>query len=217
MPVANLGQLGIAMSLYEKDNNERLPYAFIEYNSTKFVSWDRLIHPYVSSSSGKNTLRCPADVIPAKEGAPRRTYSMPKHSMNRWNWPPASGNKTGVGLWWAPRGREHAWLGRLNTTNAPPAITAEMIADPSETMILTEQAQSYNMEFSYSGATIDNPNAHLNTKIIKSSRYHGGKFNYLMADGHVEWLSPLESIGENDPAFDDPATEYQNIWTIMHD
>ena len=92
-----------------------------------------------------------------------------------------------------------------------------MISAPATTMLLTEQAQSYNIEFSYSGAAIDSPLAHLDTKIIKSSRYHGGKFNYLMMDGHVEWLSPLESLGENDPAYDDPAAQYQNVWTIKHD
>jgi len=214
----NLRQLSVAMSLYEKSNGGRLPYAFIEYNSTKSVSWDRLIYSYGSSGSRQNHfLRCPSDTIPAKGGDPRRTYSMSQHNMNHLNWPPAPENATGVGLWWAPRGQDHARLASLNLTNTLPSITTDMIAAPMETMLLTEQAQSYNVEFSYLGSAIDNPNLHLNTKIIKSSKYHGGKFNYLLADGHVAWLSPLESLGLNDPGFDDPSVKYENIWTLRHD
>lgn len=215
---ANLRQLGVAMSLYEKSNGGRLPFAFIEYTPAKFVSWDRLIYSYAPAGSGQNhLLRCPADTIPAKSGDPRRTYSMPRHNMDRGNWPPAADNATGVGLWWAPRGRWYASVANVNPTNSVPAISLDQIPAPATTMLLTEMAQSYNVEFSFSGATIDGTWAHLDTKEIKPSRYHGGKFNYLMVDGHVAMLSPLESLGENDPVYDDPAAKYQNVWTIRHD
>jgi prepilin-type processing-associated H-X9-DG protein len=220
--LGNLRQLGVAMSLYEKSNEERLPFAFVEYSSSSFVSWDRLIYSYVPASGQNHLLRCPSDTISAKGSDPRRTYSMPKHAMDKRDWPPASDNMSGVGLWWAPRGREYASLSSLNSktkgkTNAIPAISTDMILSPDATMLLTEQAQANNLEFNYSGATVDNPAKQLDTKVIKIGRYHGGKFNYLMVDGHVEWLSPLESMGENDPVYDDTGKKFQNIWTISHD
>ena len=221
--MANLKQLGVAMSLYEKNNEERLPFAFVEYSQSTFVSWDRLIYSYASSGSGQNhLLLCPADTIPAKGSDLRRTYSMPKHGMDKRDWPPASDNATGVGHWWAPRGREYASLSALNSktngkTNALPAITVDMIPSPDATALLTEQAQADNLEFSYSDATIDNPATQLDTRAIKMWRYHGGKFNYLMVDGHVGLLSPLESLGESDPVYDDSDKKFQNIWTIRHD
>jgi prepilin-type processing-associated H-X9-DG protein len=220
--IANLRQLGVAMSLYEKSSCGRLPFAFIEYSPDKYVSWDRLIDSYTPSGPGQGCLlRCPADTIPAQgtQGTgPRRTYSMGRHNMDKWNWPPGANNNTGVGLWWSPKGRLGVPASSLNLkTNPLPAISMDMISSPSTTMIITEQAQGYNIQFSYSGATIDNPSAQLDVKHIKMSRYHGGKFNYLMVDGHVEWLSPLESLGANDPAFEDPGSKYQNVWTIKHD
>jgi prepilin-type processing-associated H-X9-DG protein len=215
--LANLRQLGMAMSLYETSNDGRLPFAFIEYSESKFVSWDRLISSSGSSGSNiRNLLRCPSDTIPANGAAPRRTYAMPKHSMDQWNWPPAPGNATGVGLWWSPRGRWHAALANVNSSNSVPSMRADLISAPAMTALLTEQAQRYNVEFSYAGAAIDGPASHLDTKILTASQYHGGKFNYLMVDGHVRLLSPLESLGESDPMFDDPTARFENVWTIKH-
>jgi prepilin-type processing-associated H-X9-DG protein len=216
--MANLRQLGVAMSLYEKSNDGRLPFAYIEYSPEKFISWDRLIDSYAPSGSGQSQLlRCPSDTIPAKGADPRRTYSMAMHNMDRRYWPPSGKNDTGVGLWWSPRSRLRAPTPDQNSkTNPTPAIRVGTISAPAATMLLTEQAQSYNIKYSYSGATIDYPSAQLDTKLIKMSRYHGGKFNYLMVDGHVEWLSPLESLGANDPAFDDPDSKYRNVWTMKH-
>ena len=220
--MANLRQLGVAMSLYENSNGGRLPFAFVEYSPDKFISWDRLIDSYARSGSGQSQLlRCPADTIPTQEAqgaSPRRTYAMARHNMDKRNWPPDANNATGVGLWWSPKGKLHAAASSLNSkTNSTPAISVDMISTPAATLILTEQAQGNNIEFSYSGAAIDNPSTQLDTQRIKMSRYHGGKFNYLMVDGHVELLSPLESLGVNDPAFDDPGSKYQNVWTIKHD
>jgi len=206
--LANLKQLGVAMSLYEKGNGRHLPFAFIEYNKAKFISWDRLLYSYgVAGPDQKHLLRCPADTIPANGNSPRRTYSMSMHNMDRRDWPPSSKNATGVGLWW--------W--GMNPTSSVSAISVDMISSPAATLLLTEQAQADNVEFSYSDAAIENPAMQLDTKAIKMGRYHGGKFNYLMVDGHVERLSPLESLGENDPVFDDPDRTFQNIWTIRHD
>jgi len=215
--LANLRQLGMAMSSYETSNDGRLPFAFIEYNESKFVSWDRLIYSYGSfGANQKGLLRCPSDTIPANGAAPRRTYAMPKHSMDQWNWPPAPGNATGVGLWWSPRGRWHAALASVNSSNSVPSMRADLISAPAMTALLTEQAQRYNVEFSYAGAAIDGPASHLDAKILTASQYHGGKFNYLMVDGHVRLLSPLESLGESDPMFDDPTAQFENVWTIKH-
>ena len=247
---ANLRQLGVAMELYAKDNDDRLPYAYVEFKhvsgkkgagAPSSMTWDSLISPFISSidesvsltsirSNTANVLHCPADTIPpARSKADRRSYSMPSHSMARGDWPPGPMNSSGVGLWWS----SHA-AGLANSTNvlpvagatsneltmaepvAIPALRLTVLRAPDRTLLLTEQAKTNNLVAGIACATINNTGEHLDTKLIPLENYHEGKFNYLMADGHVETLSPPESMGWKDPA---GGAEHRlgNVWTIRPD
>ena len=121
---------------------------------------------------------------------------MPAHDMLAEHWPPGASNGTGVGLWWAPDAKGHAALEqRLSADGHAPAIRPEMIPAPAGTLLLTEQANTNNILFSGQGAAISGPSHHLNTRFIPPRRYHDGKFNYLMVDGHVEALQPNQKPG----------------------
>lgn len=223
----NLRALSAGATSYEKENGDRLPYAYIVYDSSSYKTWDQLILPFISPTHpGVNAylLRCPADTIPANQqlGARRRTYAMPTHDMSDSpdDWPPGQDNLTGIGLWWAPDG----W-GRANLTNVvfqptkpgfvdTPAYLLSMIRAPATTLFLTENAQSNNVAFHYFGATIDSPSQHLGSDAFEPNQYHGGKFSYLMIDGHVELLFPLQSQGRNDLIEDGSGGHYPNVWTV---
>ena len=204
---SNLEQLGTGMSSYTRENDSRLPFAYIQYTEWESVAWDGLIYPFVSSgceiSSSSldkkyDLLRCPADV-----GDRSRTYAMPQHDMSSANWPPGSENRTSVGLWWScwQDGGNASLSYLLSHSESIPAVRLGMIRVPADTLLLTEHASSENSMFSYRGATISGPSEHLDTKTSRVTRYHNGKFNYLMMDGHVELLLP---------------TQKQEMWTIWH-
>lgn len=234
----NLKELGIAMAIYEKDNDDRLPYAYIKPepdSDRKSKVWDALIFPLIPLNSQglaqKHLFRCPADTIPRNGARPQRTYAMPVHNMRKEDWPPGPKNDTGVGLYW-----EAGHGGIADTTNlvletkgaasradaeskkSPlPAIRLSMIPAPTRTLLLTENAHPLNILFSPSGATIRNPSQHVQTSLIKMEDYHRGRINYLMVDGHVEFMNPWESVGQNDPTSSVSAKDYPNIWTIRPD
>lgn len=238
---SNLKELGVAMTLYEHDNNDRLPYASIrlgkrdDYSSSKFV-WDSLVFPLIPLGKNgleqKHLLRCPADTEPpVQEQARRRTYAMPSHTERTEQWPISDQNETGVGIWWnwTLGKRRTAALTNYFSVTAPPTndptaatkvimppVTLRMIHAPATTLLLTENAWSENTAFNFHGATIDSPQVHLSTN-LDANVYHEGKINYLMVDGHVELMYPSESVGQPDLRNSHPRDHYPNVWTIRSD
>lgn len=240
---SNLKALGAAMAMYEKDNDERLPYAFIRYDDGHSIAWDTLVFPFVrlegydprKDRAPKGVLRCPSDPLPGTDGQRRRTYSMPWHKMDldfEENWPPGSNNATGVGLWWQShvRGQIMAELTNLTATAADSSATSSgpaqakipcfrlsMIPAPADTLLLTEQVRSNNISFSFTGATIRSPSEYVDKSAIDPEQIHSGRFNHLMVDGHVELLKPEQTMGKNSGLQDvdtaDPKT--RNIWTVF--
>ena len=229
----NLRELGVAMALYEEDNDERLPYAYIKPekdNDRNSRVWDQLIFPLIPLNSAglqqKHLFRCPADTIARSGDRPQRTYAMPIHSMTDDTWPPGPDNATGVGLYWeAGRG------GLADVTNiippepnlsgksksSIPAIRLSVIPAPSQTLLLTENARPANILFTPSAAGITGPGQHVQERLIDIDHYHAGRINYLMIDGHVELLYPWESAGLVDPNSTVSRKSHANIWTVRAD
>lgn len=233
----NLKELGLAMALYERENNDRLPYAYIkpERDSDRNSKvWDGLIFPLIPLNSQglaqRHLFRCPADSIPRTGDRPQRTYAMAAHDMQAGNWPPGPDNDTGVGLFWdaarsgladitnvVPDNKALAAGTNGRSTFSIPAFRLTMIPAPASTLLLTENARPMNILFSPSGAIIRGPSQHVQTRLIDIENYHGAKINYLMADGHVEFLNPQDSTGQNDSAPTTSEKDYPNIWTIRPD
>ncbi len=214
--VTNLKQLGAGMVMYTESNAGKLPYAFIHQGDAKQSVWDGLIGTYIraslrgpdkskpapSAAAVGNLLQCPEDTVAplefaVKYGFKRRTYSMPWHTMDGKNWPPASTNTTGVGLWWASYGKGTNSLTMV--TNKPPgglpSIRMDMIPDAANTLLLTEQAKSNNIAGNSSGGRIKFTADHLESGVILPEDYQASRINYLMIDGHVELLMPEETVG----------------------
>lgn len=229
----NLRELGVAVALYEEDNDERLPYAYIKPekdNDRNSRVWDQLIFPLIPLNSAglqqKHFFRCPADTITRSGDRPQRTYAMPIHSMTDSTWPPGPDNSTSVGLFWeagrggladvtnviSPQGRASG-----KSKSSTPAIRLGAIPAPSQTLLLTENARPANILFSPSGATISGPGQHVQSRLIDIDYYHAGQINYLMIDGHVEFLYPWESAGLADPDSAASRKSHANIWTIRAD
>jgi hypothetical protein len=230
----NLRQLGAAMAIYTKENDTRLPYAFLMLSNPSQISWDTLLRPALrattpdiagtNGSSASRLLLCPADTIPSAEWAQkykllRRTYSMTRHNMNPQNWPPSSTNATGLGVNWSfgPRGTNPPSPKIYNSDGPQAAVRMAMILQPSETLFLAEHAWTNNIVANAAGAWIDRASAHTDPAMLPANFYHKERFNYLQVDGRVELLSPSQTVGPNGVAGDDPK-RHLGMWTIKaHD
>lgn len=227
----NLRQLGAALAIYTRDNDTRLPYAFLMMSNPSQTSWDTLLRPALRAAApatdGTNTaspnqlLRCPADTIPAAAWAQRyklfrRSYAMTRHNMSPQNWPPGSGNATGLGLNWTfgAHGTNPPSSKIYNSeTNRQAAVRTGMILQPAETLFLAERAWTNNIVGNAAGAWIDRASAHTEPALLPPENHHRGRFNYLQVDGRVELLLPAQTVGPNGEAGDDPK-RHGGMWTI---
>jgi prepilin-type processing-associated H-X9-DG protein/prepilin-type N-terminal cleavage/methylation domain-containing protein len=213
--LSNLKQIGVATQIYLGDNNDRLMYAGIRYvGGSAHWSWDDLLSTYLGTRIPDNIMRggtttnfpmailkCPMDTVKLNiANYPtlfRRSYSMPTFSMSASTWPPNSERQTGVGLVWNNDTGPTPYWNDVDTVNSgdPGAKNQEsvklaMILETANTIVMTERAHSNNMAGTIWEANIGNAAAHIGDGSISSNRYHGKKYNYLMADGHVENLRP---------------------------
>jgi len=167
------------------------------------------------------SLKCPADTL--KNGDTRfpdarRTYAMPEHSMNRnspWfsgvaQWPPSTDDRSGVGLHWFFEQGDNgtfdnvggdSWGGAAVPSHQT-SVRLGMVNDASGTILLTEQPRTRGQQGSADGdsQTITRASVHVvntvgNADYVDANRYHSGKFNYLMTDGHVELRDPSKTLG----------------------
>ncbi|HEV2329992.1 MAG TPA: H-X9-DG-CTERM domain-containing protein [Verrucomicrobiae bacterium] len=222
---ANLKVLGEVTQSFANDHNDGIPAATIDttyMNGGGVISWDTQLAPYLEPRlaqaksvyekslvwpAGQHHLACPSD--PIKRPNPR-SYAM---SWRRWlyGWPPASEDKAGVGVTWnkatisrfldsdlAQRAAKHPEL--------LPRLQLSVISDPDQTMLFTELIQQPNMVGRIVCTQVGYVQAQKEAFNGDSSHFHFGKFNYLMADGHVELLSGSKTDGSDGKS--------HNIWII---
>lgn len=230
----NLERIGRAMSEYAQEHEGSLPYARMVYSQRNQKTWDTLLKPYlkedVPKTNGPVTLasrardrelgpffHCPSDTLRRSAGHLPRSYSMSHHDMRPKNWPPGPTNATGVGLGWSfgPDGKKppSPTVYNFEHTNQQASVKLSMIPEPKDTLLATEQIQTNNNLWAATRTTIRTTGEHLATNLISMSAFHGGKFNYLMVDGHVETLLPGQTVG---PAGEvgTNAMKHDGIWTI---
>jgi prepilin-type processing-associated H-X9-DG protein len=215
----NLRKLGQAMQEYAGDHGGGLPAAGLTQSG---ATWDSILTPYLKSNlivsnsvEAKRRLEaaaaprflCPSDKL-IRENP--RSYAMPAHDMQPEHWPLDANTASGVGLWWGKDeiirllGPEAVDMAADNP-DVLPAVKLSIITAPTDTLLLTELIRQ------------DNTLHHLNLTVVKdvgdqserpngdSIPYHRGRFNYLMVDGHVEWLTGLQTGGMDGKS---------GIWTI---
>lgn len=203
---SNLEMLGQAMHSYAIDHNGELPAAVIDLGHTH-ITWDTKLFPYLKPHTGPVTNEtedrkqamelahwfwCPSDTLP-RTGHPR-SYAMAEHDMTLNDWPPSSHSYSGPGLFWdsfwttnvlsADEAKEAA----LNP-DLLPKIKLSDIPAPADTLLATEYINRDNDLKDMGYARVGSVNDQRAAFHGDSSSFHYGKFNYLMVDGHVEFLS----------------------------
>ena len=209
----NLKVLGEAMQEFAYDHGG-LPPAGVD---SPQITWDSQLAPYLESSSGKSKssteghlspavasrFSCPSD--PFLRGATHRSYAMSFNDMQPANWPPGPESMTGVGLWW-DSDSEVSLLGHATTNlDELSLVKLSWMPDPANTLLLTEFLQSNNRIGHVDFVRVGNPSEQASGLSAGSPIIHHDRFNYLMADGHVELLTPLQTGGIGGTS---------GIWTI---
>jgi prepilin-type processing-associated H-X9-DG protein len=185
------------------------------------MSWDAELAPYIKGNSAnaesvyaqQQLLKhsqplfiCPSDLI--QRHLPR-SYALSGRDMV-YGWPPSSDDRTGVFLWWDKNSIAVLGQGAMPITNNDvgwlPKMKLSYLPDPANTLLITELITRGNTLGSAGHSRVFNAAQQREDFLGDKLRFHFGKFNYLMADGHVELLSALQTGGIGDP----PA----GIWTI---
>ena len=177
---ASVGQvksLCAGLLAYMQDNG-RYPMG---YDNVSNDVWDKQVAP---DSTGSLGLRSPLDTLLRTVGSaetrkdPRkwRSYSIVRNEQG------------GVVLGVAGR----VWDSSLRREST----VAAMVGKPSETLLLVERFDPTNLRFNNSGSVIDKPTEQT-THGAKLTVLKSGKptFVYGFCDGHVQILTPEETIG----------------------
>lgn len=193
---ANLKALGNAMQDFASEHSDALPPAIID---TRRMVWDAQIVSYLPYRLVKGGIdpvfKCPSDALPH---ARARSYAMSGHDMLNENWPPGPDNATGVGLVWNQENisrllGERAAKAAMTNADMLAMMKLSFIPSPAETMLLTEVINSGNNLKENRWAAIENPGQQLEQLLHDNTSVHHGRYNYLMMDGHVELMSPLQA------------------------
>jgi len=123
---------------------------------------------------------------------------MSRNDMTPWNWPLGPHNTTGLGLVWSGTQLERKFGpdGAARAREHPESLALLKLADlhaPAETLLLTEWGRDDNQVGGSKCATVDKWETQRDFIAQHRAQSHAGRFNYLMVDGHVELLEPIET------------------------
>jgi len=220
---SNLRQIGIAIQMYEDDFRGWIPPAAI-CAAADGASYDRLVAPYMAQISAHTfspnlnsqwlgVWKCPTDKLTHYNTAgtggasqPARSYSI---NVRLDNFTGTFGMFDCVDL-------NYGGLG----------VNSVAIDDPSGTILVCEHPCTWNCYGYDSMSGCGCPDASVNPDRYCSADgaggqdlfgqfppWHSGGWNYLFVDGHVQWLTPIQTIGVGTPR--SPATlgSPAGMWT----
>lgn len=179
----NQKQIGVAVSTYTNDFANRLPYYYFK-DAWNNMAPDLMFMPqygcpgveYVKNRSRSELIRCPNDdIAPGTSGwqmNSRRSYTMNNN------------NKGAAKIQVC-----------LQTDNLNDGTTLAKIANPSGVILFLERPQNNNYVGNTSCAVSANADNQSLTLNKTGGTLHGGYYNYLFVDGHVEAHNPLNTVG----------------------
>ena len=235
---SNLKQIVLSFLQYSQDYDETMVmgkqqnWVYPGAGGSGEVAWDTPLSPYLTKATTTNygngenqMLRCPSDgIATSTAGRTKRSYAIPMSGIGGDTpWPTEGATLTGTTL-----GRKLSQF---------PA--------PSETFMLVESPNAVNEIGTANGyrvAGVNNPGGSTTTywqfqlgqgAASGQSLYANGKegqyfdgFNYLYIDGHVKFLRPYQTFGQNKSAAPGNANGFQcqgnstrpcGPWTISDD
>jgi prepilin-type N-terminal cleavage/methylation domain-containing protein/prepilin-type processing-associated H-X9-DG protein len=169
--LSNLGQLGLALTMYQDDNEERLmPGHLISGNpNTQYAGWAGLCNVYARSVG---IFRCPSDTTVdgtlGSEPSYAETYFF---NLN------------------------------LGGVEAPNGLPRSAFASPALTVLLAESTLGFahaTVRLQNPSET-ESIFANSFTSIAEGSNRHNDGRNFLLADGHARWLRPT-AVSTGTPA-----------------
>ena len=198
----NLGALGKAMHRYANEHGESLPPAGVNVGKYQ-SSWDLQTFSYLKPGLSKENNEKLAATVPRFFACPSdknshsgttRSYAMSSNDMTLQNWPPGKESATGLGLNWDVQSvslllNDEA----LKQPESLPGMKLSDIPAPADTVLLTELIAPGNFMGSYQMASMSGSARQTQSLPNGGAGFHLGKLNYLMADGHRELLSPLQT------------------------
>jgi prepilin-type processing-associated H-X9-DG protein len=215
----NLQKLGTAMHQFASEHEDGLPAATIVPGG---LEWDVRLKPYLrpdlvvaNSAYAKRELgeavapiyACPSDRIAR---AKPRSYAMSHCDVVNVGWPVNADSATGLGIWWGQDSikgvlGDAAWTKAKQDPDSLPKVKLSMISEPANTLLLTELIRHDNTLGNIYWTFAKNAGEQYEKPKADATPFHNGRFNYLMVDGHVEWLTGLQTGGIGGTS---------GIWTI---
>ncbi|WP_372809209.1 DUF1559 domain-containing protein [Pontiella sp.] len=185
----NFKQLGLAITSYADDANEHVPYS-CHYLSSGHRSWDDLLSDYdgrsltdaqqvsqLAPADSGQLYVCPSDNLPRTADRVKRSYA-----INR-------GRNAGSGSSLSD-GSSGIWGIASDSSTAPWSAKLPRIEQPSNVIGLTEYIRNTNYLGNGSCAHLEAPA----TIIANAEIPHGGRFNFLLLDGHVAIMNVYETV-----------------------
>jgi prepilin-type N-terminal cleavage/methylation domain-containing protein/prepilin-type processing-associated H-X9-DG protein len=173
---SNLKQIGLAISQYTQDYDEKMPVAYWEITpSGRQMAWKDAIQPYVKSIQ---LFACPSNTINTRPTYNTATNMPASYSPNSTQLQGAFGSSGGT----ADAGSSPAFS---ITTFQFPATTIQVC----ETTFVNAD---YNIANAYFGVT--NRTSATNSGSTYQFNGHLSTGNYLFADGHVKSLKALSTV-----------------------
>jgi prepilin-type processing-associated H-X9-DG protein len=234
---SNLRQVGLAIHSYAGANRGVLPYAAMKVSTPVpspsggtgvwCVTWDDLISEYLGANltsaekeaqfntKGIAALKCPSDPIDAiytTAGVHRRSYAL----VRALKYNPRDGRDfSGIAAQWS--------VSALSTYTPNPKyqIKLTQLRAPARTLMAVERHHAWNVQGYDNEAYVDRPAQVSQLDLFSSDpltpdnarrTFHGARWNFLFADGHVDSLMLEETVRTTAGGVPDFTTA-TGIWT----
>lgn len=226
--LSGMRQVGLAFTIHATDSEDRYPFG--AYHSSNYrATWDDVLNKelggnapvaeleagYTKSQYTPKVLQCPADDKPltaaqlAADQA-RNSYAMVMSVGSTVDPDTASlagPPKFGVGVWWLRA------AGGLVDWDAPSYKTT-VVKGPAGSLLLVERPSSLNLAGNDARSLCYGPTGsggQMSDFGAGAYFLHGGRFNYLFHDNHVETLKYEQTIGTG-------TTNYpcKGMWTVAN-
>lgn len=229
---SNLRQIGQAMHVYANANDDRFPWASLNYGypgrGELFLTWDDMLNPYLGNTLSEEereayfaprampVLECPADAIVRTPPWYAPQVEVFKRS---YNYVRAAGPSKSHGTSFRGVGGQMAtgWPVPWHLIRKHLCIRRAWVRNPSETLAVVESPSRGNiLGFGSTNGFADWPNAIAGYMWWPPERYrgksiHGQRWNFLFVDGHVAAMRLEDTVRPGPYVWAMSQTNY--MWT----